>query len=174
MTEKRPAERVWECAEGLMYREAYSVLGNRNDSEDAVMEAMVRIIRSEDKFSGLGCNDMRALAVIYVRNTAIDIYNRNRKNPYPMEELPERVDSDPTPEESAADRDAVQRILYLIEQMPPSYRDVMLLKCRYEMENDEIAEVLRLEKGTVRTRLSRARAWLRKNAKKGGVADAVL
>ena len=81
MAAKNPAEIVWEAAKGIMYNEAYSILRNRADSEDAVMEAMVRIIRSEEKFRPLGCNDMRALAVIYVRNTAIDIYNRNRKIP---------------------------------------------------------------------------------------------
>ena len=168
MSGKSPAERVWEEAKGIMYREAYSVLGSREDSEDALMEAMARIIRSEEKFRSLGCNDMRALAVIYVRNTAIDIYNRNRKIPYPLEELPERVDISPTPEEAVVASESAERMMKLIEQMPPSYRDVLLLRCRYEMDTGEIAEVLGLENGTVRTRLSRAKAWLRKNLKEGG------
>jgi len=168
MSEKSPAERVWEEAKGLMYREAYSVLGNREDSEDALMEAMARIIRSEEKFRSLGCNDMRALAVIYVRNTAIDIYNKNRKIPYPTDELPERADLSPTPEEAVVASESADRMMKLIERMPPSYRDVLLLRCRYEMDTGEIAEVLGLENGTVRTRLSRAKVWLRKNMKEGG------
>ncbi len=165
MEEKRPAELVWDCARGLMYKEAYSVLGNRDDSEDAVMEAMLRIVRGEEKFRGLGCNDMRALAVIYVRNTAIDIYNRNRKNPYPMDELPEEIDASLTPEEIIVGQDNRDRLITLIETMPPSYRDVILLRMRYDMSIGEIAEVLNLENGTVRTRFSRARAWLKKHEK---------
>ena len=169
MAAKNPAEIVWEAAKGIMYNEAYSILRNRADSEDAVMEAMVRIIRSEEKFRPLGCNDMRALAVIYVRNTAIDIYNRNRKIPYPVEELLEQIDSALTPEEIAVDTESAERLLKLIEQMPDSYRDVLLLRCRYDMDTGEIAEVLGLENGTVRTRLSRAKTWLRKNMKEGGI-----
>ena len=165
MTDKRPAELVWECAKGIMYREAYSILGSREDSEDAVMEAMFRIVRGEEKFRSLGCNDMRALAVIYVRNTAIDIYNRNRKNPYPMDELPENTDASLTPEEIIVGQDSKDRMVKLIESMPPSYRDVILLKLRYDMNIGEIAEVLNLENGTVRTRFSRARVWLKKHEK---------
>ena len=41
MAAKNPAEIVWESAKGIMYNEAYSILRNRADSEDAVMEAMV-------------------------------------------------------------------------------------------------------------------------------------
>jgi len=167
MAVKRPAEIVWETAKGVMYREAYSVLGNHEDSEDAVMEAVLRIVRSEEKFRDLGCSDIRALSVIYVRNTAIDIYNKNRKTPYPVADLPEQIDLTPTPEEMSVDADNAERLMKLIDNMPHSYRDVLLLRCRYDMGTAEIADVLGLENGTVRTRLTRAKAWLRKNMKEG-------
>jgi len=53
--------------------------------------------------------------------------------------------------------------------MPPSYRDAMELLCRYDMSVEEIAAVLRIRNGTVRTRLSRGREWLRKNLREIGV-----
>ena len=86
--EERPAARVWAEAKDAMYREACRILRNRPDAEDAVMDAMERIVKNESKFSGLGCNDSVALAVIYVRNTAIDLYRENQKRPLPVEELP--------------------------------------------------------------------------------------
>ena len=67
------------------------------------------------------------------------------------------------------DTESAERLMKLIEQMPDSYRDVLLLRCRYDMDTGEIAEVLGLENGTVRTRLSRAKTWLRKNMKEGGI-----
>ena len=165
---KRPTELVWECAKGLMYKTAFDVLKNRADAEDAVMDAMAKIVRHEKKFSGLECNNMRALAVIYTRNTAIDLYNRNAKQPYPVDEIRTDGDEIPSPEEEVVGNDAAARLLRIIEQMPPSYREVLLLAGKFGMGISEIAEILHLENGTVRTRLSRAKTWLRKNMKEGG------
>ncbi len=161
MQEKRPAEMVWDCARGLMYQTAYGILNNRTDAEDALMDAMARIVKHEKKFAGLECNNMRALAVIYVRNTAIDLYNRNAKQPYPVDEFPSEYTEIPSPEEEAVGNDAAERLLAAIEHMAPSYRDVLLLAGKFGMSNREIAEVLHLDNGTVRTRLSRARAILK-------------
>lgn len=162
---KRLAELVWECAKGLMYRTAYEILKNRTDAEDALMDAMARIVKHEKKFYGLECNNMRALAVIYVRNTAIDLYNRNAKQPYPADEFPAEACEISSPEEEVVGKDSADRLLAAIERMPPSYRDVLLLAGKFGMNNREIAEVLHLENGTVRTRLSRAKAILKETIK---------
>ena len=155
-----------------MYRTAYEILRNRADAEDAVMDAMYRIVQNEEKFAGLAECDMRALAVICVRRAAIDIYRKNRKRPYPVDELPEDVDTMDSPEEIIAAEDSADGLLRLIRQMPPSYRDVLLLRCRYGMSDREIADILGIGGGTVRTRLSRARAWLKERlAEKEGRLD---
>ncbi|MBQ2546624.1 MAG: sigma-70 family RNA polymerase sigma factor [Clostridia bacterium] len=168
--DERPAERVWRQAKDAMLAEARRILGDTADAEDAVMDAMERIVKNEVKFLTLGCNETRALAVIYVRNTAIDLYNANAKRPLPLEELPEDLEDPRTPEDEAVERDAVRRLLRLIEAMPPSYRDALLLRVHYGMTNEEIAAVLGLEGGTVRTRLSRAREWLKKHERRSGHA----
>jgi RNA polymerase sigma-70 factor (ECF subfamily) len=168
---ERPAERVWRQAKDVMLREARRILGNTADAEDAVMDAMERILKNEEKFLSLGCNETRALAVIYVRNTAIDLYNANAKRPLPFAELPEDVDTSAGPDEEAEAEDAAARLLRLIEAMPPSYRDVLLLRVHYEMTNEEIAAVLGLTSGTVRTRMSRAREWLKKQERRSGNAE---
>lgn len=163
-------EDVWLLTHELMYRTAYRILRNTHDSEDAVMDAILRISRNMQKFSPLGCNETKALAVIYVRNTAIDLYNKRRATSYPIEELPILpADDSLLPEELAAARDTADKILALIKRMPPSYRDVLELVCRYDMSTEEIAEALHLKNGTVRTRLSRGREWLRKNLTAIGV-----
>ncbi|MBE6710896.1 MAG: sigma-70 family RNA polymerase sigma factor [Ruminococcaceae bacterium] len=166
------ARTVWECANGTMYRAAYEILGNRADAEDAVMDAMCRIVRNEDKFAGLADCDIRALAAIYARRTAIDIYRKNRRKPYPMDDLPEEMDFTDSPEAVVTAEDSAERLLRLIGQMPPSYRDVLLLRVRYGMSDREIAETLGIHGGTVRTRMSRARTWLEKKlAEKEGHPD---
>ena len=167
-SEERPAARVWACAKDAMLREAMRILHNQADAEDAVGDAMERIVRNEAKFSSLGCNEMRSLAVIYVRNTAINLYNANNRKPLPLEELPEEVDFSGSPEEAAVAQDSADRLLALIQQMPDSYRDALLLKAKYGMEIEEIAAVLWIRNGTVRTRLSRARSWLMKHERRSG------
>lgn len=162
MEETTVSRTVWECAGGVMYRAAYDILGNRADAEDAVMDAMCRVVRNEEKFEGLAECDLRALAVIYARSTAIDIYRKNRKRPYPMDELPEEADFTDSPENLVTAKDSADGLLSLIRQMPPSYRDVLQLRIRYGMNDREIAEVLGIGGITVRTRLSRARVWLKK------------
>ena len=167
-TEERPAARVWLWAKDAMLREALRILRNEADAEDAVGDAMERIVKNEAKFSALSRNETVSLAVIYVRNTAINLYNANRRRPLPLEELPEDVDFSGSPEEETIAKDAEARLLALIEAMPPAYRDPLLLKVKYEMDIGEIAAVLGIRNGTVRTRLSRARSWLMKHERRSG------
>ena len=167
-TEERPAARVWLWARDAMLREALRILRNEADAEDAVGDAMERIVKNEAKFSSLSCNETVSLAVIYVRNTAINLYNANRRRPLPLEELPEDVDFSGSPEEETIAKDAEARLLALIEAMPPAYRDPLLLKVKYDMDIGEIAAVLGIRNGTVRTRLSRARSWLMKHERRSG------
>ena len=89
-----------------------------------------------------------------------------------MDELPEDADFADSPETIITAEDGADGLLSLIRRMPPSYRDVLLLRCRYGMNDREIADVLGVHGGTVRTRLSRARAWLKeKLAEKEGKSD---
>ena len=167
-TEERPAARVWLWAKDAMLREALRILRNQTDAEDAVGDAMERIVKNESKFSVLNRNETVSLAVIYVRNTAINLYNANRRRPLPLEELPEDADFSGSPEEEAVAKDSADRLLALIEAMPPAYRDPLLLKVKYDMDIGQIAAVLGIRNGTVRTRLSRARSWLMKHERRSG------
>lgn len=162
------ARYVWECAGGSMYRAAYEILGSHADAEDAVMDAMCRIVRNETKFAGLPDCEIKALAAIYARNTAIDLYRKNRRQAYPDEELPEEADLTVSPETIVTEADTAERLFELIRRMPPSYRDVLFLRILYGMNDREIAHTLGIRSGTVRTRMSRARAWLGKHSNKKG------
>ena len=169
---KRPAETVWELASSLMYREAYKILREQYEAEDAVMDAMCRIIKNEEKFRGLECNEIRALAVIYVRNTAIDIYQRKQNQPYPIDEdnSPEQRDEfSLSPEDIVVSNEGAEALYKAVCALPDAMRDVLLLKYHYEYTNSEIADVLGLVNGTVRTRISRARKMLNKVLKGEGI-----
>ena len=69
-------ERIYEKYKNVMYKEAYSVLRDPHDSEDAVQQAILRIIRCIDRIRedepGMTCNFLK----IIVRNVAKDLYNK--------------------------------------------------------------------------------------------------
>ena len=168
MAEKiKISELVWREANCAMFREAKRVLGDDSEAEDAVMGAMCRIIKNEEKFSSLGCNEIRTLAVIYVRNTAIDIYNGRKKKPYPIDDFTYESSREMSPEEIAEDRESCRTIEEAVSKMPTAMREVLMLKYKFGYSNSEIAALLRLDNGTVRTRISRARAYLAELLEKG-------
>lgn len=160
---------IWELCQRTMWRTAYRILGNREDSEDAVMDAVVRMAKNITKLEMLEDGELIALSVIYTRHTAIDIFNRNSRRPIPVEEMDDPAEEDSDPQEITILGDLEDIVYRLLLEMPAGMRDVMNLSVHYGMENREIAEALRLPEGTVRTRLSRGRKWLKKKLTEKGV-----
>lgn len=162
-------ETVWNLCRERMWREAYRILGTRADSEDAVMDAVERIARNIHKFRHLTDGELLALSAIYTRHTAIDIYNRKKTGPVPVEDVnrEETVMEDPADTTLLADLEDI--ICRLLGEMPAAMRDVLNLHLHYGLSIGEIAESLGISGGTVRTRLSRGRKWLKEKLAEKGV-----
>ena len=166
------AEHIWSVSRGTMYHTAYDVLQNSMDAEDAVGDAMERICKNLSKFDGLPPERIRALAKIYARNIAIDLYRKRKKQPYPLgdwnpEDNPEISVGDVESEaEGACLTELVEELL---AKMPCAMRDVLSLRITFAYSDGEIAAVLGIREGTVRTRLHRARAWLKEALSEKGV-----
>jgi len=160
---------IWQLTYGCMYKTAVRILQNGADAEDAVMDAIERIAGNLEKFRGLPPENTCALSVIYARNIAIDMYRRRRREPYPMDLFQDEPDHSVSIEETAAGNMMTDMICALLETMPAGLRDVLNLHIHFGYSNKEIAAALHLRQGTVRTRLFRARAWLRARLKEKGV-----
>lgn len=57
----------------IMFKTAFSILQNRELSEDAVHEAFLRVIKNISKFSSDSCNENVSYLVIIVRGIAINM-----------------------------------------------------------------------------------------------------
>jgi len=68
---------------------------------------------------------------------------------------------DASPEETASDRQQRRRIEAAMAALPEDMRAVLVLRAYNDLDYPEIAEVLGLELGTVKSRLGRARVALR-------------
>lgn len=162
-------ETIWELCRDRMWREAYRILGSRTDSEDAVMDAVERIARNIHKFRHLTEGELLALSAIYARHTAIDIYNRRKTGPVPVEDVNMEESAMEDPAESAILSDLEELIFRLLGEMPAAMRDVLNLHLHFGFSIGEIADALDISGGTVRTRLSRGRKWLKEKLAEKGV-----
>jgi len=157
------------CTEAA-FNLAFWLVRSRADAEDIVQEAYLRAFRAFDGFRG---GDMRPWLLAIVRNTAYRwLSNRRRSGTViSLEEafaegggqsVDEIASDEPTAEErliGAAERDYVLRAL---AELPPAFREVLVLREIEGLAYREIAEVTGVPVGTVMSRLSRGRGELRK------------
>lgn len=145
----------------LVYRVAYSVLRNDADAEDAVQETFLRALRHQDELGGIA--DVRAWLVKIAWRIAID--RRPKSPPLDSEEMERRLAALPSRDAAADDHLARAQMIAVIEAalptLPRKLREVLTLATVQELNSPEIAAVLGIAEGSVRTRLMRARQMLR-------------
>ena len=136
---------------------------NDQDAQDVVQEAFMRAFRFLGGFRG---GNVRAWVLRIVRNTSYTWMHQNRPQ-HPTLEFDEEFHGPdpraPTPEEVLSrndDRSLVQRAL---RELPPSHREVLILRELEGMSYKEISEIMDMPEGTVMSRLSRARDGLRQS-----------
>ena len=133
------------------------VLGNPDDALDATQEALLAIARKIGSFDGRAKFSTWAYRV--ATNAALDEARRRGRRPLPSETLPGTTAGigHRPPRPAIADRLDVDAAL---AQLTPEYRAAVALRDLVGMDYAEIAEVLGIPPGTVRSRISRGRAAL--------------
>ncbi len=144
---------------GVLYNQAYRMLGDSFEAEDAVQEVFLRAFRNLSSY-----DPSRRLVTWLLTigsNYCIDRLRRRRFNWLTLEDVAFWLPStQPGPERSAiqrASREVVQRAL---QRLPESYRSVTVLRYWHDLSYDEIGTILGLTEATVKTRLHRARKML--------------
>ncbi len=140
----------------LLYRVAWSVLRHAEDAEDCVQDALLKLYRGE---AWRDITNERAFLASVVWRLAID--RRSARKPAMADQAELQVaDSRPSPERTAVEGDERQLLRELIAHLPEDLRDTLRLSALDEFNSREIAELMHVPEGTVRTRLMRARAEL--------------
>ncbi len=143
----------------LAHRTAY-LLGAGDDAEDVVQEAFVKAYRALGSFRAGA--PFRPWLLRIVANEARNLHRGSRRRRSLELRLAE-PDVDPVePERAAVAADARARLLAAVNTM--SHRDRQVLTCRYflDLTEAETAQVLDWPRGSVKSRLSRAIAKLRR------------
>ena len=140
-----------------VYRLAYRLTGNRHDAEDLTQEVFVRVFRSLDTYTpGTFGGWLHRITT----NLFLDQARRKQRIRFDAlsEERADKLSSPgPTPDAAYADRTFDDDIEQALADLPPDFRAAVVL-CDIEgLSYDEIADVLGLKLGTVRSRIHRGR-----------------
>lgn len=151
----------------LAYHVAYRILSDTDASADATQDAFLRAYQAIGQYRG---GSFKAWILRIVTNTCYDQLRAKQRQPTASLEAMLVADSAPGPlfvdqaesPETYAERQELGRAIQAgINILPPDQRIALTLCDVAGMNYQEIAEVTRVSLGTVKSRISRARAKLR-------------
>jgi RNA polymerase sigma-70 factor (ECF subfamily) len=154
-----------------IYHVAYRMLGDPADASDVVQEIFIKIFRNIRGFKGEA-----ALKTWIFRIAFSEILNRlrwwKRRHKYATVSLDEEangnaanivVHAGPTPEQVLQSKERESAIQHALRRLSHEHRSIIVLRDIEGFSYNEIADVLGISIGTVKSRLARARADLKKS-----------
>lgn len=153
----------------FVYRVAYSVVKNAEDTEDVVQEAFLKLYRTG---AWRGMEEEKAYLARVAWRMAVERVQRlpRREMVGGEDAMAGLVSGEASPETQAVERDEERRMRGMIDELPEELRQVLMLSALEEMTSREVGMVMGIPEGTVRTRLMRARAELRRRFEAGGAS----
>jgi RNA polymerase sigma-70 factor, ECF subfamily len=155
--------------EKVVFNFAFRLTQNYDDAHDVAQDAFIRAYNAMNTFRG----DSAFSTWIFRITTNVFLDERKRKKAHPMQSLDEYAsqeeqregmqveDPGPTPEDIVTAKER-QRILVAAIQSLPEYQRTMIVLYHLEQKSyEEIAEIMNLPLGTVKSRLNRARLGLK-------------
>ena len=140
-----------------LLRIAVMLTGNRADAEDLVQAALAKTYLAWDRIEDRGAVDG------YVRramvNTHISWWRRRRIEEFPTDEIPDQAIAD-----HSVSNGMQESLRHAVDRLPQRMRAAVMLRYYEDMTEAEVAEVLGVSLGTVKSTVSRAVAKLRIDA----------
>jgi RNA polymerase sigma-70 factor (ECF subfamily) len=151
-----------------LYAAALHLARNPDDADDLLQETVLRAYRCFYQFNpGTNCrawlltilyNNFRTS---YRRNVREQLANSNEEFDQEVDALSFANDRRLNPEDLAVCRSTGEMVRRALAALPAEFREALLLVDLQELNYQEVAEVLGIPLGTVKSRVSRARTLLR-------------
>jgi RNA polymerase sigma-70 factor (ECF subfamily) len=141
-----------------VYNLCLRTLRDPEEAKDATQEAFFKAFRALRTFRPEAKFSTWIFSIAY--HACCDRLQRRKR--FTGGEMPDRADVGPGPDVQAERRDEARELRAAIDALPEKYRAVITLYHLQGRQYDEIAEVLRLPMGTVKTHLFRAKELLRR------------
>lgn len=149
-----------------VYGLCYRFTGSDSEAQDLTQEVFLRVFRTLKTFRATEGSFVTWLARL-TRNLLIDHYRRTRQERVTdsiEDQLPvleEHSDAASVrPDRALAGREASEMLQAALQKLSPDLRETVILRDLQDMEYREIAMILKIPEGTVKSRLNRGRAEL--------------
>ena len=175
--DQQSLEKALELLQGTVFSFSMKVCGQREDAEDTMQEVLVKALPYLPNFES-----PRALLVwLYkvAKNRCLMSRRKSKfapKQDLSLEELmPDRQElaqlgkeGPVNPETLAIRSQQAKRLREVIQELPPEYRIILVLRDMEGLTDEEVGDITGLRPGNVRVRLHRARLFVRKKLARYG------
>jgi RNA polymerase sigma-70 factor (ECF subfamily) len=157
-----------------VYAICYRFTSSDSEAQDLTQEVFLRVFRSLKSFRA-GEGSFVVWLTRLARNLLIDHYRRTRQERATdsiegqLDVLEERHAMAGRTDGMLAGREASEALQGALSRLSPELRETLILRDLEEMEYREIAQVLKVPEGTVKSRLNRGRAELARILRRQGV-----
>ena len=153
-----------------IYNLCYRFTGSTHDAEDLTQEVFIKVYRTLKSYESSKGGFVTWISTL-TRNLLVDHYRAQRQDRLtdPLEaaaddeslSLAERLpDSAPSPEFRVGQQDRQLMVHGALQQLSPELREAVILRDLQDMDYREIAKVLKVPEGTVKSRINRGRTEL--------------
>jgi RNA polymerase sigma factor (sigma-70 family) len=154
--------------QGIAHRTAYVITRQAAEAEDAAQQAFVKAYRALDRFDRE--RPFRPWLLRIVANEARNLRrSAGRRSSLELAVASEPEELAPSPEQEAVSRERREALLRAMGGLTEAEREVIALRYFLDLSETEMAEVMAVARGTVKSRLSRALRRLRNAAVEAGV-----
>jgi RNA polymerase sigma-70 factor (ECF subfamily) len=151
-------EAAWEDLVKVHTRRVFAICyrftGSDSSAQDLTQEVFLRIFRSLKSFRA-GEGSFAVWLTRLTRNLLIDNYRRTK-----LDRATDSIETQLPMLEETHVASGADRLLGALKRLSPELRETVILRDLEELEYREIAQVLNVPEGTVKSRLNRGRAEL--------------
>jgi RNA polymerase sigma-70 factor (ECF subfamily) len=150
-----------------LFRLALRITLNKADAEDVVQETMIKVWNRREQWEQI--ESMEAFCITICRNLALDHQKRMENQNVSLEEevtVTSHLSATASPEEHAVQRDKVERVRRLMDQLPEKQRTCMQLRDVEGKAYKDIAAVMGITEQQVKINIFRARQTIKQEYSK--------
>jgi RNA polymerase sigma-70 factor, ECF subfamily len=154
-----------------IYSLCYRFTGSAHDAEDLTQDVFIKVYGNLTTFD-LARGSFQTWITTLARNLLVDHFRRTKQQRVTdsmdagwdeSEELPmadRLAAAGPSQHDRAAQKEIARMVQEALTKISPELREAVILRDLQDMDYKEIAQVLRIPEGTVKSRISRGRAEL--------------
>lgn len=167
--DKQALEGLFARHSARIYRFVLRITGNASLSEDIVSEVFLEVWRRPHRFQAKSQVSTWLFAI--ARNKALQALRSRWQRPFDEDGAADVVDGADDPETAVHEKSRSMVLRKCLSQLSPVQREIVDLVYYHEKSVAEVAQIVGIPTGTVKTRMFRARSRIAELLAEAGLAD---